>query len=698
MASSAELAAVTVSALRPILERKDEKIIYNAENDPSNTGVSTMELLRKIPYVSVDGDENLKIKGSTKYRIKINGKSSGMITKNPKEVLRSFPANTIVRVELTTTPSAKDDAEGAQAVLNIITKKKLQGYTANIAAGTTTLKSHRGNASLEVKMGDIGVSAYGGGQYQEPLKNTGFYHKETGTNTENPLIFDSENESFSRNYHYYSNAEIAWDIDSMKTLSLYGNANEWSNAGTASSINYFTDNKKTFTNQNLNKSSSLYSGPGKEIGLDFIQKLKGEDHEITASALYNTDNIYDFATISRNEQFPVLAQKYLYNRNTAQNTETTFALDYSRPLTKTQSLSVGTKGIVRSINSDFAQYNVNPNTGEQVAIAEQTNVFDYAQSVYALYADYRLKLKKFTLHPGLRAEQTLIAANFKTTNTTANQNYTTFNPSFSVSYKQSDATTWNFSYSQGISRPLVWFLNPYLNNTSAQYFSQGNPDLQPERRNNFEVEYSTSKDGKNLNISLYERYTTNMIEQYATIREDGITFSKYYNLGTQHDVGTSVNVSGDIIKNLNMNMNIDLYYQFFNSNFQNTAQTNSGIAGWLWSNLTYTLPKGYKIGANGNFSPGNVTPQGRNLGWWNYTFEASKAFFSQSLRVRAFVEAPFHEMRTYGSESAGSGFAQSNRSYQPVRAFGIGLRYKFGALKAGVSRKRGIRNTDGKSK
>jgi hypothetical protein len=93
-----------------------------------------------------------------------------------------------------------------------------------------------------------------------------------------------------------------------------------------------------------------------------------------------------------------------------------------------------------------------------------------------------------------------------------------------------------------------------------------------------------------------------------------------------------------------------------------------------------------------------VSLQGRYTGWWGYTFEASKSFFKQTLRVRAFVEAPFNEMRAYGNESAGSTFVQNQTTYQPARAFGIGVRYKFGALKADVSRKRGIRNTDGKTK
>jgi outer membrane receptor protein involved in Fe transport len=692
----AQLGVVTVSALRPILERQDEKIIYNADADPSNTGGSTLELLRKVPYISVDGDDNLKIKGSTKYKVKINGKSSGMTAKNPKEALAAFPANTIVRVELITTPSAKDDAEGVQAVINIITKKKLQGYNASVAAGATSLRAYRGNTSLDVKLGDIGISGYGGGQYQEPLKSTDFYDKISDTDTNNPLVFKGVNESFSNNYNYYTNAEIAWDIDTLKTLSLYGSWHNYSNNGLATGTNHFTN--KTLDATNFNTSYSKYSSPYTNYGLDYIQKLKGENHELTASVLYNSGGDNSSVDISRREVFPVIAQKYLYNRNISTNIETTGALDYSRPLTKTQSIGVGAKGIFRHINSDFGQYNVNPSTQEQQAIPSQTNIFEYDQNVYALYADYRIKIKKFTLHPGLRAEQTLIDANFKTNKTGVKQDYFTFNPSFSVSYKASEQNNWNLSYSRGISRPLVWFLNPYINNASAQYVSTGNTELSPEVRNNVELEFSTFKNGKNLSLTLYERFTDKVISEYTTLQSDGVSFTKYYNLGQQYETGLSANISGDIFKNMNVNTNIDFIYQTLNSGFGGSTQTNSGITGWLWSSFTYTLPKKYKISANGHYSPGEVLLQGRNGGWWGYTFEATKSFYKESLRFRVFVEAPFHEQRVFLSSSTGGNFTQSSVSYSPARAFGIGIRYKFGQLKEGVSRKRGINNSDGKSK
>jgi hypothetical protein len=93
-----------------------------------------------------------------------------------------------------------------------------------------------------------------------------------------------------------------------------------------------------------------------------------------------------------------------------------------------------------------------------------------------------------------------------------------------------------------------------------------------------------------------------------------------------------------------------------------------------------------------------VLLQGRSSGWWGYTFEASKTFYKEKLRLRLFVEAPFHEQRTFDRNSEGYNFTQNSTSYMPVRAFGIGVRYKFGQLKAGVSRKRGIKNNDGKSK
>ena len=214
-----ELTALTVTAQKPVLEQKGNKLVYNAANDLTNTGATSLELLQKIPYVSVDGDDNVRVKGSDKFLIKLNGRKTGLFSNNPKEALRGFPANSILKVEITTNPSAKDDAEGATAIINIITKKRMSGYNGSLGGSYNTLHRINYNTSIEAKLDKLGLSAYYGGNQQNGF--TTYSSSFQGTNLQtNPNYMLTDNKNNTSNRWQWGNVEIAYDIDSMQTVSV----------------------------------------------------------------------------------------------------------------------------------------------------------------------------------------------------------------------------------------------------------------------------------------------------------------------------------------------------------------------------------------------------------------------------------------------------------------------------------------------
>src|SRR5205085_1045110 len=92
---SGQLQSVTVEATKPLVKQEVDRLVYDVQSDPQAKGQTAMDMLRRVPLITVDGDDNIQLQGSGSYRIFINGKPSAMVTSNPKDVLRGMPANTI---------------------------------------------------------------------------------------------------------------------------------------------------------------------------------------------------------------------------------------------------------------------------------------------------------------------------------------------------------------------------------------------------------------------------------------------------------------------------------------------------------------------------------------------------------------------------------------------------------------------------
>jgi hypothetical protein len=134
-----EMAGIVVKTRKPLVEQSDDKIIFNVENDPMAKTESAIDILRKTPFVSVDGDNNVSVNGQTNFKVLLNGRETSMFAQNVKEALKSFPGALITKIEVITSPSAKYDAEGVGGIINIITKKKVAGYNGSLNTYYTTI-------------------------------------------------------------------------------------------------------------------------------------------------------------------------------------------------------------------------------------------------------------------------------------------------------------------------------------------------------------------------------------------------------------------------------------------------------------------------------------------------------------------------------------------------------------------------------
>lgn len=689
--SHKDLAAVMVSARRPLIEQTEDKLIYNTEADPSNTGQMATDVLRKTPFITVDGEGNVRLNGQTNFKVLLNGKETAMFTKNAKEALQSFPANLIKSIEVITSPSAKYDGEGVGGIINIITKKKIVGYNGNIGINQNTLGNTSVNANMSFKYGKFGLSGYYGLNRADGIKA----RNASETESFNPMAFYkriSTGQRKNNNFYNYGNIELSLDIDSMNTLSTYGSIN----GGRSENVNHrifdlIAPNKIDTTTTVFDDNFS-FRYPSWNWGTDFIHKFRrNAEQELTLKMFhdYSDDN-----NLLLSDQYSAGSHRSVINDNKASNRQSTWQLDYVHPFKNKMKLETGFKLITRNASALYqSQYRYSPNDKFIIDSSNSDN-FHYRQYVYGAYATWRFNIKKLSFRIGSRIERTVIDGNFVKSKTTVEQDYLTFMPSFFVSRKFANIHTLSLSYTKRLSRPYIWDLNPFVQNTDSLNLNFGNPHLDPEIYHSIELGYTVLKGKTNINIRLTENFSNSQIARYSYFNDNtGVTSWTMDNIGTYSSTGLSGNMAVSFTSKWRLNTNLGVRYDFVKNKF-NPAQKNKGLGGWGNINTNVDITKKITAFLNVNLNRAPAQLQGfYGLNYW-YGFGGNIKLLKDKLTASLNLNYIFQKEVGWKSSLGDKNFHTNSWNYRPGRIVNIGLRWNFGKLSENVSRKRGVNNDD----
>src|SRR5690554_5736442 len=218
--SSTELDELSATAQRPLVKVEIDKLTYSGKDDPESSTSNVLDLLRKVPLVTVDGEDNIQLKGSSSFKIYLNGKPSNMISNNPSQVLKSMPANSIKDVEVITDPGARYDAEGVGGIINIITDKRVdEGYSGSAGANGNTFGGYGGNAYLSLKYGKFGLTGNGAYFYHDrPEAETTFTREDIAPNPVNQLIQEGRTNNYGGGLLY--NMQLSYEPDTLNLFNV----------------------------------------------------------------------------------------------------------------------------------------------------------------------------------------------------------------------------------------------------------------------------------------------------------------------------------------------------------------------------------------------------------------------------------------------------------------------------------------------
>ncbi len=703
--SAKALNEVTVASSTPLIENRIDKIVYNAEKDLTAAGGNASDVLQKVPLVTVDINGNVAIRGDQNVKVLINGRPSGITSTSLSDALKSIPADQIKSIEVITSPSAKYDAEGSAGIINIITKSKnVSGVSGSISGGIGT-KQNNGNFNFNYNKNRFSFSANLSGNLTWP-QNTPTDFTQT--------ISKGDTSSYT---HYHANSNIKRHA-SMGSLNADYSFNEYNSISTSFRLTEggFDMNGAQSDVVQANKIASAnaaYTGTtlsnntlsGFDWSADYDHKFKKQGHDLDISAqwshsIINTNYVYSYTAVNPSSN----------GFNNGTNNEYTVQADYTLPVSKLLKLEAGGKSIFRRLSSDYSNFNLN-STGNYIFDAVNSNNYGYNQNVYAGYSVLTFTLKKgYAIMAGARYEDTEIDGQpnslLQSNVVTFHSSYGVFIPSLTLQKQINAANTIKLSYSKRIQRPSLQFLNPFLNTSSIQSETQGNPQLQPEISQTVELNYNTFIKSSLLNFSVYYKATSDHIEGIAhpTVyisAKDTLpaTLTRYQNIGSLHSWGASFYGSVNPIKILTIRSSINAYTFTPDPSlaylFQQSSKGTS-IQYTIFGSASVTMDSGFIAELFAiDVSPVH-TIQGTNPGFYYYALGLRKQFDNKKASLGLNMVNPLSLYENFNSSISSPGFSQTRYTQFPFRSFGITFSYSFGktTFSNPMEKKKGVNNDD----
>jgi outer membrane receptor protein involved in Fe transport len=587
--STTKLNEVEVVAEKSVFENKIDRKVYNVEKDIVNQGGSASDVLQNVPSVSIDMDGKVSLRGSESVTILIDGRPSGLTSDNRGDILKQIPANTIESIELITNPSAKYDPEGMSGIINIVLKKnKLDGMngTATVSAGTGNKYTGSINANYRSRKYNTFVNysfrhnQRTGSGYNNRTNN---YVKENDDSSTKYL--NAHNDNINKNDAHVIRLGGDWYMDDRNTLSLTTLLNTRTSNSLENNWSESLNRNSTFLQNFNNHRDRTENGYNMDLALNYKKIFTKPKQELTFETSYGdaderNTNHYEKQYYDNSENAINTPPIGLKNQDSRSfNGTYIFQSDYTQPVGKDGKFEAGVKSTIRNVNTNFYSESYNDSTKQYVAEPKLANDFNYNDQVLAGYSTFSNTVKKFGYQVGLRVEQTYVAGTEFISGNSFNKNYFNFFPSFHSTYKLPKMQEVSFSFSRRINRPNMRFLNPFVDYSDPYNLNQGNPKLNPEYTNSYEIGYSKNTLLNNYNVNVYYRRSTGMIQRISSFDANtNVKIVTFTNLNTGDFYGAELMMRNQVIKGWNIITTGNLFQSTINGNTDQGAVTSSGFS------------------------------------------------------------------------------------------------------------------------
>ncbi|KAA5536134.1 TonB-dependent receptor [Taibaiella lutea] len=485
---------VSINALKSGLSFKDGKIILSTANNPLASGSTVIELLKTLPGVILDADNNITVNAKAGVRFMINGVLQQIPEAQMMLLLSNMSTESVASLELIKNPPAKYDAAGTAGLINIVTKQsKIKGYNGSIMTSLGMGKRFGGGANASLNFRSDKLSLFSNISYLRRNPLTDFSMNRT-IGTANDLQSIRTTGSDNTQLHSINiNAELEYELSPKTMMSLNfrtspGKSSDHFLAETNLHNAPLPYNQTDFTTENVDK----YNSPSITLYARHLFDTSGTQVSFTADYTnfrYNESRANEnvFYDSNHSESLPDKAYNNLMDLNFQVFTQ---KLDFTKTLFNTWVLESGLKSSFVQNNSDNNLLRSYPGTDQFYNDPAFSSIYRYKEQIFAGYVNAMKSFGNISLQGGLRAEQTLVNAVNKTNEEKLHRNYFNLFPSMSLAYKQSEKNSFQFTYSYRIDRPAYDQLNPIRLFFSELNYGTGNSNLLPQYSHNLTLDYN----------------------------------------------------------------------------------------------------------------------------------------------------------------------------------------------------------------
>lgn len=673
---------ITVEGEKSLIEERVDRMIYNAENDITTKGGDASDVLRRVPNLSVDLDGNISIRGSENIRVLINNRPSTITAGSIADALKQIPADEIKSVEVITSPSAKYDAEGTSGIINIITKKTvLEGATMNV---NSSFGNRGSNLGLRggYKKGKLGLSLGGWGRYG--YNTLGSFESTQITNPGQPNEITNLQSADTRSNHLRARYTLGLDYDLNKN-NYFTTSVQFGGRGSKDyEDNLLTQRFEMGTPDlsNLRNAFSNNSSNSIDVNFNYTHLYSQKDKELSILGLYsNDDGTNDFENILLNQNdFSI--ESRIKNVNGSTNEEYAAQVDFQTPIGDNQLVEIGGKQTIRKALSNYQYFSASGTDPFVINVDESlSNSFNYQQDVSAGYLSYTLNLSKYSFKAGGRYEYTTINAYFQDEVDITIPSYGVFVPSINIGRKFNNNKMLKAAFNRRIQRPSIRYLNPNIQASNPLNISIGNPSLDPEYTDNYELSYSTFFKGANINLTGFVRNTNNSIQRVSDIAGDTVR-TTYLNIGDEKAYGLSLNTNLILNDKVSINAGVESYYLTLNNNVADPIY-NAENEGWVVSGRlfgSYKMTDTWSVQAFSFVRGNRVQLQGYRGGFGMYSLGINKDLPNKRGSIGIGAENFLGNSITIKSETISPIINQESTTVRQNLNFKVNVNLRFGKI------------------
>lgn len=695
------LAEVEIIAEKTTVEIKLDKKIYNVGKDLTVRGGTVSDVLDNVPSVSVDVEGNVALRGNDNVRILINGKPSGLVGLNSSEALRQLPAESIERIEVITSPSARYDAEGTGGILNIILKRsKLQGLNGAITANAGYAPAAGLSGNINYRTGNVNIFNTTGYSYREvPGQSTTsnrYFNQDFDDNgiliADNPDTYLDESSDYDRiRKGFNTNLGVEWYIDdsaSLTTSVFYRNNDNESN--TTNTVERF-DANRNLTSTSLRLDPELEDDKTIQYALNFDKQFKESGHKLTFDFQYEDTQENENSLVNING----LDSEKVVNLEDQQRI--LLQTDYVLPIGEKSQFELGYRGNFNNTTTDYSVAFLDTDTNLFENSADLTNIFKYREYLTAVYSQFGSKIGKFSYLLGLRLENTQVTLDQPTSGDFSKKSYTGLFPTINLSYELSEKENVTLAYNRRLRRPWSYFLNPFPSRSSVTNVFQGNPGLDPSYSGQVDLGYVKRFGKFTFDTSAYYSHATDVFNFISydsgnTVLIDGelvpVINRGPINLSTEDRIGFEFTLGYRASKKWNINGNFNFFQNETDGITPNGLDLGNKSTSWFARiNNKYTLPAGVDSQVQLFYRGPSEDAQNKREGSFNTNVAFSKDLFNDKASIAFNVSDLFNSRKRVQTTTTPTFYADSEFQWRE-RSFNLSFTYRFNQQKSRQERQR----------